>query len=116
MSTRLIFKCEFCGCAPDQLTQISLERQLLHYRFAEYVDCGPGGWLIWSGRGPYGRTVYACGEHRLELRAYVIRHYDGPYARSKRTHPSLPPQDLVAARRRARYQGWATSHLPVTGA
>ncbi|HEX2468735.1 MAG TPA: hypothetical protein VHJ54_11065 [Solirubrobacterales bacterium] len=110
MSTRLVFKCEFCGSEPDQLTQVSLERQLLHHRFAEYVECGPGGWLIWTGRGPYGRTLYACGNHRTRLRAYVIHHYGGPYARSTRTYPSLPPDDLAMARRRARYHGWATYH------
>lgn len=108
MPCRLIFRCEFCGSEPDQLTQISIERQLLHYRFGQYVDCGPAGWMIWHGRGPYGRNLYACQDHREALRAYVIKHYDGPHARSKTVYPSLPPEDLAFARRRARYQGWAS--------
>jgi hypothetical protein len=37
----------------------------------------------------------------------VIKHYDGPHARSTAVHPSLPPDDLAVARRRAAYQGWA---------
>ena len=108
MSYRLVFRCEVCGAEPDQLTQASLERQLLHFRFAQYVDAGPGGWLVWHGRGPYGRTLYACGEHRADLRAYVRKHYANPFADSKATHPSLPPDDLPFARRRARYQGFAS--------
>ncbi|MFI5026352.1 MAG: hypothetical protein ACHQCI_06335 [Solirubrobacterales bacterium] len=108
MPYRLVFRCDVCDAEPDQVTQVSLERQLLHYRFGQYVDAGPGGWLIWHGRGPYGRNLYACGQHRAELRAYVRKHYAGPHANSKVTHPSLPPEDLAAARRRARYQGWAS--------
>jgi hypothetical protein len=107
---RLIFRCRTCGSEPDQLTQISIRRQLLHFRFGQYVDAGPGGWLIWHGRGPYGPTLYACGDHRAQLRAYVIKHYYGPHARSKETHPSLSPDDPEVARRRARYQGW--NHPP----
>ena len=103
---RLVFRCEFCRAEPDQLTQVSLERQLLHYRFGQYVDCGPAGWLVWHGRGPYGRVLYAGQDHRERLRAHVIRCYDGPHARSKTIHPSLPPDDLEFARRRAQDQGW----------
>lgn len=110
MPVRLIFRCRTCGAEPDQLTQVSIERQLLHWRFGQYVDAGPGGWLIWHGRGPYGPTLYACGEHRNALRSYVIKHYGGQ-AKSRTTHPSLSPQDLEIARRRARYQGWAAAHL-----
>ena len=47
-------------------------------------------------------------DHREQLRAYVIKHYDGPHARSKTIYPSLPPDDLEFARRRAAYQGWST--------
>ncbi len=113
MPCRLIFRCEFCGDQPDQLTQVSIERQLLHYRFGQYVDCGPGAWLLWHGRGPYGRTLYACGEHRAKLRSYVIKHYDSPHARSKEIHPSLPPENLAFARKRARYQGFGSSIAPL---
>jgi hypothetical protein len=104
MPVRLIFTCEVCGAHPDPVTQASLERQLLHHRFGEYVDAGPGRWLVWHGRGLYGRTLYACGEHRGELKAFVREHYGtiGPHPWSMRTYPSLPPDDAAAARRRAR--------------
>ncbi|MET0925992.1 MAG: hypothetical protein ABWY90_01305, partial [Solirubrobacterales bacterium] len=69
----------------------------------------------WHGRGPYGRSLYACPGHRGQLRNYVLKHYDGPHARSRTIHPSLPPDDLAVARRRARYQGWATAHLERPG-
>ena len=105
---RLVFRCRTCGSEPDQLTQVSIERQLLHYRFGEYVDAGPGHWLIWHGRGPYGRTLYACGEHRSELRAYLLKHHAGPHTKSTKTYPSLPPEDYAMARRRARWQGYAS--------
>lgn len=103
----MVFSCETCGAHPDRLAQASLERQLLHFRFAQFVDAA--GWLVWHGRGPYGRTLYACNEHRLELRGYVRKHYGGALTFSNaRAHPSLPPDDLAFARRRARYQGWAS--------
>src|SRR5512139_3335573 len=56
MPTRLVFRCELCRAEPEELTRISIERQLLHERFGEYVDAGPDGWLIWHGRGIYGGT------------------------------------------------------------
>jgi hypothetical protein len=99
---RLVFRCEHCGVEPDLVTQTSLERQLLHQRFGEYVDAGPGGWLVWSGRGIYGRPLYACGDHRGELTAFVRQHYGtlGPHPWSMQTYPSLPPDDDAIARRR----------------
>ncbi len=106
MAYRLIFRCEFCDEQPDQLTQISIERQMLHHRFGEWVEAGPGAWLIWHGRGPYGRQLYACGDHQRELFSYVRKHYAGPHANSRRVYPSLAPDDLEAARRRARHYGW----------
>lgn len=108
MPYRLIFRCHVCDNEPDALTQVSLERQLLHYRFGEYVDAGPGNWLVWHGRGPYGQTLYACGEHRAELRSYLLKHHAGPHTKSTRTYPSLPPEDYAMARRRARYHGYAS--------
>ena len=104
MPVRLIFRCEICSASPDPLTQASLERQLLHYRFGEYVDAGPGGWLVWHGRGLYGRTMYSCGEHRGELKAFLREHYGtvGPHPWSMRTYPSLAAEDASAARKRAR--------------
>lgn len=105
MPTRLVFRCEHCGAEPDAIAQASLERQLLHQRFGQWVDAG--GWLVWSGRGIYGRTLYACGDHRGELKAFVRHHYGtvGPHPWSMETFPSLPPDDAARARRRARATG-----------
>lgn len=107
MPVWLVFRCEVCGDQPDALTQASLERQLMHQRFGEYVDAGPGGWLVWHGRGIYGRTMYACANHRGELKAFVRHHYGtvGPHPWSMRTYPSLSPDDAARARRRARAAG-----------
>ena len=107
MAYRLIFKCEICGLAPDQLTQGSIERQLLNARFGEYVDCYPEKWLVWHGNGIYGQTLYACGKHRGELKSFVRDHYGyiGWHPWSMRTYPSLPPDDWEMARRRVRHTG-----------
>jgi hypothetical protein len=73
-----VFRCEFCGIQPDPETQTSLEHQLLDLRHGEYVDAGegpPAPWLTWHGRGMYGPTRYACGEHRGELKATLREHY-----------------------------------------
>ena len=87
MPCRLVFRCEICGVEPDTETQTCLEEQLLHPRFGEYVDGEPSRWLIWHGRGLYGRTLYSCDEHRGELKAFLREHYGtigphhGPFAR-----------------------------------
>lgn len=44
-------------------------------RHGEYVDAQPGHWLTWHGRGLYGRHRYACGEHRMELKAVLREHW-----------------------------------------
>lgn len=107
MSFRLIFKCEICGGCPDELTQGSIERQLLNARFGEWVDAYPEKWLIWHGNGIYGANMYACGQHRGELKSFVREHYGaiGWHPWSMRTYPALPPDDLVQARRRLRHTG-----------
>ena len=73
MPVAVVFRCEVCGCRPGPDTQASLERQLLDLRHGEYVDAEPERWLVWHGRGIYGRTLYACGEHRGELKAIAAR-------------------------------------------
>jgi hypothetical protein len=75
MPVACIFRCEFCDARPDVETQAALERQMLDLRHGEYVDADPGRWLTWFGRGMYGRTRYACGEHRGELKAMLREHY-----------------------------------------
>jgi hypothetical protein len=104
MPTRLVFRCEICGAEPDALTQTSIERQLLHFRFGQWVEAYPARWLIWSGRGPYGPTIYACGDHRGELKTFVRGHYGsiGWHPWSTDTYPCSAPDDMERARKRVR--------------
>jgi hypothetical protein len=107
VAVRILFRCEICDRAAAGQTHQSLQRQLLHHRFGEYVDAGPERWLVWHGSGLYGRTLYACGQHRGELKAYVREHYGtiGPHPWSMKTYPSEAPPDAASARRRARATG-----------
>ena len=73
MPTRLIFRCEICGCEANGDAERSLIRQLQDIRFGEYSDAGQ--WLVWHGRGIYGPARYACAEHRIALRDYLRKHY-----------------------------------------
>ena len=57
MPVAVVFRCEVCGRRPGPETQASLERQLLDLRHGEYVDAEPERWLVWHGRGIYGRTL-----------------------------------------------------------
>ena len=54
---------------PDPPTRRALEAQLQELLFGTYLDADPGHWLVWHGGGLYGRTRYACGDHRGELKA-----------------------------------------------
>lgn len=74
MPVRVIFRCDICGAQPDAETHVSLAKQVLDLRHGEYVDAPPGNWLTWHGRGLYGRTRYACGGHRGELKAELREH------------------------------------------
>ncbi len=75
MAVSVVFRCEICACEPDDHTRLSLEEQLLDLRHGEYVDAEPGRWLIWHGRGIYGRMLWACGDHRGELKAMLREQY-----------------------------------------
>ena len=85
----MVFRCEICGASPDAETYEALRRQMLDLRHGEYVDAEPGRWLTWHGRGLYGRTRYACGDHRGELKAELREHYGtlGPHPWAKGPHP-----------------------------
>jgi hypothetical protein len=97
--------CEYCGARPDEETFAALRRQLLDLRFGEYVDADPGRWLTWHGRGIYGRTRYACGAHRGELKAELREQYGSrpapvgegpaPVGRPPRHRPSAPAGALA---------------------
>ncbi len=109
MSVRLVFRCEFCGATPDPETRAGLEAQLQELLFGQYLDAEPGNWLVWHGRGLYGRTRYACGNHRGELKAHLREHYGtiGPHPWAKGPHPvRFYRRGRVRARRRAR-PGWS---------
>jgi hypothetical protein len=75
MPVHVVFRCDFCGAAPDGATQRALERSLRELGFGEYLEICPGRWLLWLGGGPLGRRRYACAEHRGELTADVRAHY-----------------------------------------
>ena len=89
MPVVVVFRCEFCGCAPGEATQADLRRQMLDLRHGEYVDAGPERWLVWHGRGIYGPTRYACGTHRGELKATLREQYGtlGWHPWAKGPHP-----------------------------
>ena len=78
MPVKVVFECEVCAGRPGAETQAGLERQLLDLRHGEYVDVEPERWLVWHGRGIYGPTRYACGNHRGELKAMLREEYGNP--------------------------------------
>lgn len=88
MPVRVIFRCDFCRAHPDADTQRSLERQLQLLLHGTYVDAEPGNWLVWHGRGVYGRNMYACAEHRQTLKRYLRKHYGGWHVWARGPHPS----------------------------
>lgn len=94
MSTRIIFRCQYCNRQPDPLTQICMESQLQELVFGQYMDAPPEYWLVWHGRGLYGPARYACPKHREELTIYLRYHYGtigwhpwkmGPYPTTMRS-------------------------------
>jgi hypothetical protein len=89
MPARLIFKCEICGTRAEGATLGALEAQLQELLFGTYLDAQPGNWLVWHGGGLYGRTRYACGDHRGELKATLREHYGtiGPHPWAMGPHP-----------------------------
>jgi hypothetical protein len=80
---------------------------MLDLRFGEYVDADPGNWLTWHGRGIYGRTRYACGEHRGDLKADLRETYGtvGRHPWAKGPHPWAGRRGTDRARRLARSLG-----------
>lgn len=58
---------------------------LLH---GTYIDAEPGNWLTWHGRGTYGRNMYACTEHREELKRYLQDNYGGWHVWADGPHPA----------------------------
>lgn len=104
MGTRVLFTCKFCDACPDDDTQRALEGQITLILFGTYVDADPGNWLTWHGRGIYGGTLYACGEHRGSLKAYLRKHYGnvGPHPHEEGPHPAawLRRETLAQTRRR----------------
>ena len=104
MPVKPVFMCEYCGARPDDETFAALRRQMLDLRFGEYVDADPGRWLTWHGRGIYGRTRYACGSHRGELKADLREEYGtiGSHPWAKGPHPWAGRRGTDRARRLAR--------------
>jgi hypothetical protein len=104
MPVRLVFRCHTCGSEPDRETVSALERELLDPRWGEYVDCEPGHWLLWHGRGLYGAMRFACGEHRGDLKAFLREHYGtlGRHPWAMKSQPARRDIDFARARRIAR--------------
>ena len=75
MAVRMLFACELCGARPDGATRRGLHEQLRAARPGVYLDAHPGGWLIWSGGGLYGRPRCACPSHREDLTARLRAQY-----------------------------------------
>ncbi|HEX8160190.1 MAG TPA: hypothetical protein VF526_22650 [Solirubrobacteraceae bacterium] len=90
MAVRLRFRCQFCDCRPDPLTQLSLEKTVAQIASGTYVDAMPEKWLVWHGRGPYGPMRYACPDHRGDLVAYLREHYGtlGPHPWKRPPYPT----------------------------
>ena len=84
---------------------------MLDLRFGEYVDADPGRWLTWHGRGIYGRTRYACGSHRGELKAELREEYGtigptrGRRARTRGPAAAAPTERAGWRARSARRSG-----------
>ena len=89
MPCAVVFHCEICNVVPDCETQFWLEQQMLDLRHGEYLDMEPGNWLVWHGRGGFGATRYACGEHRGDLKALLREQYGtlGPQPWAIGPHP-----------------------------
>jgi hypothetical protein len=65
------------------------------------VDAEPERWLVWHGRGIYGPTRYACGNHRGELKALLREQYGmlGWHPWAKGPHPWAGRRGTDRARR-----------------
>ena len=111
MPVKVVFKCEFCGAEPDGETRGALEAQLQELLFGTYLDAAPSRWLVWHGGGLYGRTRYACQDHRGELKAAVREHYGtiGPHPWAMGPHPvKVLRRGRLVARERVG-PGWAAA-------
>jgi hypothetical protein len=99
--TSLVFRCQFCERRPDPLTQLSLEKTVRQQEFGTYIDAMPERWLVWHGRGIYGPTRYACGNHRGELKALLREQYGmlGWHPWAKGPHPWAGRRGTDRARR-----------------
>lgn len=88
MPVKVLFRCHFCGVEPDEDTRADLTRQLGLLLHGTYLDAEPGNWLVWHGRGLYGPNMYACGEHRPELKRHLRRNYGGWHVWAEGPHPA----------------------------
>ncbi len=113
VSTRVVFRCEFCAAVPDERTQKALEHGLRELAFGEYVDVPPGRWLAWHGGGPLGPRRYACAQHRGELTAFLREHY-GTIAPNPWKRPPYPTSVRTPDTERAISKG-ALSSIPKWG-
>jgi len=116
MPCKLVFRCRFCDVEPDEETRCTLQEQLSLLLWGTYVDAEPGHWLVWHGRGMYGGTLYACEQHREDLKSYLRKHYGtiGPHPKAPGPHPAgwLRRETLAQTRRRRALSTYPTWDPP----
>jgi hypothetical protein len=75
MPVRYWFRCEICGCLPDEATRSSIGASTREDIFGELIDAMPGNWLVWHAGGLLGPRRYACPAHRKKLLKSIRFHY-----------------------------------------
>ena len=75
MPVRYWFKCDICGCLPDEATRSSIGASTRESLFGELIDAMPGKWLVWHAGGLLGPRRYACPNHRRDLLKSIRFHY-----------------------------------------
>lgn len=75
MAVRYRFRCEICGCLPDEATRSAIAASTREHLFGEFIDAMPARWLVWHAGGLLGPRRYACAEHRKALLTSIRFHY-----------------------------------------
>jgi hypothetical protein len=75
MPVRYWFKCDICGCLPDDATRNAIGASTREDLFGELIDAMPGKWLVWHAGGLLGPRRYACPDHRKMLLKKIRFHY-----------------------------------------
>lgn len=98
MTVRYRFRCEICGCRPDDSTTSSIGASTGEDLFGELIDAMPGKWLVWSAGGLLGSPRYACRNHRRALLSTIRFHYaysGEPWVWKRPPYPQRWPPDGI---------------------